>query len=270
MQNVKCVVVGDGAVGKSCLLIAYTTNAFPGASRCSLCLSVLSAARNRRVRADSVRRPRWLACCWSSLLAWCSFDNYSANVMVDGKPINLGLWDTAGQEDYDRLRPLSYPQTDVFLICCAVDRPTSLQNVLSAIMPPAKHVWFLPFVLAGKWYPEITHYCPNVPIVLVGTKCDLREAHNAQGKTFFTQKEAEVVARTIGAAAYAECSALTSLHLKARARPFLPHPSLTPPSLCSTRPCAACWLPLPASSSGEAGSGRASPRAHPPRPPPPL
>jgi small GTP-binding protein len=57
--------------------------------------------------------------------------------MVDGKPISLGLWDTAGQEDYDRLRPLSYPQTDVFLICFSIGSPPSFDNVKAKVFSTA-------------------------------------------------------------------------------------------------------------------------------------
>lgn len=59
-----------------------------------------------------------------------SFDNYTALVNFEGQSVSLGLWDTAGQEDYDRLRPLSYPQTDVFLVCFSVVAPTTLDNVI--------------------------------------------------------------------------------------------------------------------------------------------
>lgn len=57
------------------------------------------------------------------------FENYVADVEVDSKHVELALWDTAGQEDYDRLRPLSYPDSHVILICFAIDSPDSLDNV---------------------------------------------------------------------------------------------------------------------------------------------
>jgi small GTP-binding protein len=56
------------------------------------------------------------------------FDNYSATVKVDQRMVNLGLWDTAGQEEYNRLRPLAYPNCDVFLIVFSVIEPSSFVN----------------------------------------------------------------------------------------------------------------------------------------------
>jgi Ras-related C3 botulinum toxin substrate 1 len=130
------------------------------------------------------------------------FDNYSANVMVDGRPINLGLWDTAGQEDYDRLRPLSYPQTDVFLLCFAINTPTSYENI------------------KNKWFPEIQHHAPGVPCILVGLKLDLRNdaktIKELQEKRMapISKEQGEYLCAEIKGYKYLECSALTQEGLK--------------------------------------------------------
>jgi cell division control protein 42 len=130
------------------------------------------------------------------------FDNYAVTVMIGGDPYTLGLFDTAGQEDYDRLRPLSYPQTDVFLVCFSVVSPASHENVKE------------------KWVPEITHHCPRTPFLLVGTQSDLRDdpamieklAKNKQKPV--TKASAEKLAELLRAVKYVECSALTQEGLK--------------------------------------------------------
>jgi small GTP-binding protein len=166
MQTIKCVVVGDGAVGKTCLLISYTTNKFP------------------------------------SEYVPTVFDNYAVTVMIGGEPYTLGLWDTAGQEDYDRLRPLSYPQTDVFLVCFSVVSMPSFNNV------------------KAKWIPEIQHHAPGVPVILVGTKADLRNDRETQATLnqknlqMVSAAEANDMVNQIKAVKYIECSALTQEGLK--------------------------------------------------------
>jgi len=160
-QDIKLMVVGDGSVGKTCLLISYTTNSFPGEYVPTV------------------------------------FDNYNANAIVEGNPVNLGLWDTAGSEEYDTLRPLSYPGTDVFLICFSVFSPESFESI------------------TRKWYPEITEHAPETPIILVGTKIDLRTKPEAiqslkeNNQEPITVKKGEELAKKMGAKRYLECSALT-------------------------------------------------------------
>lgn len=118
--NMKLVVVGDGGCGKTCLLVLYAQQEFP------------------EIYVPTV------------------FENYVTNVETPNhKVIELALWDTAGQEEYDRLRPLSYPNVDVLLVCFSLELIVSLQNV------------------KDTWFPEVQHFCPGIPIILVGTKADL-------------------------------------------------------------------------------------------------
>ena len=160
-RGIKLVVIGDGAVGKTCLLISYANNRFP---------------------EDYIPTV---------------FDNYVVNLTAGEQNIELGLWDTAGQEEYDRLRPLSYANANVFLVCFSVVNPVSYENVLA------------------KWIPEVSHFCPNVPQILVGTKLDLRDDPvirdklSNQNQTPITTEQGNELARKIKAIKYMECSAKT-------------------------------------------------------------
>jgi cell division control protein 42 len=93
--------------------------------------------------------------------------------------------DFKGQENYDRLRPLSYVQTDVFLLCFDVNNPTSLDHVRT------------------KWLPEVRRHAPATPALVVGTKIDMRTSASV------SREIGEATTNELGVAAYLECSALT-------------------------------------------------------------
>lgn len=139
------------------------------------------------------------------------FENYVTLVSFEGKLVELALWDTAGQEEYDRLRPLSYPESDVILIVFSVDFPVSLANVQDKVSP-RRHSPSPAAADRLQWYPEVAHFCEGTPLILVGTKTDLRRDEqtkrmlSAQGQTPITPEQGVTVAREIGAK-YIECSA---------------------------------------------------------------
>jgi len=158
-KRVKLVVVGDGAVGKTSLLISYATGEFP--------TEYLPTV----------------------------FENYTAQMKREGEVILLHLWDTAGQEDYDRLRPLSYPGADVLLLCFSTISQASYDAIRE------------------KWAPEVHHYVPNIPHLLVGTKIDLRESRapdpNSGKYEPITTEQGKAMADEIGAVKYMEVSSKT-------------------------------------------------------------
>ncbi|BGP20252.1 hypothetical protein JCM10213_003061 [Rhodosporidiobolus nylandii] len=156
----KLVIVGDGACGKTSLLSVFAMGEFPSEYEPTI------------------------------------FENYVAEIRLDGKAVQLALWDTAGQEEYERLRPLSYSASHVILIAFALDTPDSLENV------------------TVKWIEEVRALCgPNIPVILVGCKADLRDqamqtgAGGERGR-FVTTEQGQQTATSIGARTYRECSAL--------------------------------------------------------------
>ncbi|XP_073073596.1 rho-related GTP-binding protein RhoD isoform X2 [Manis javanica] len=119
--SVKVVLVGDGGCGKTSLLMVFADGAFPESYTPTV------------------------------------FERLTVNLQMKGKPVDLQIWDTAGQVDYDRLRPLFYPDASVLLLCFDITSPYSFDNI------------------SNRWYPEVNHFCKEVPIILVGCKTDLRE-----------------------------------------------------------------------------------------------
>jgi len=158
-KRVKLVVVGDGAVGKTSLLIRYATGEFP----------------NEYVPTV--------------------FENYTAQMKRETEVILLHLWDTAGQEDYDRLRPLSYPGADVVLLCFSTISQASYDAVRE------------------KWAPEVLHFIPNIPHLLIGTKIDLREDKHPDPNSGkfepINREQGEALAAEIKAVKYMEVSSKT-------------------------------------------------------------
>jgi len=162
--RIKLVAVGDGAVGKTSLLISFAKGTFPDTYIPTV------------------------------------FENYTTNMPGD-TPIMLHLWDTAGQEDYDRLRPLSYPGADVVLLCFSLVTESSLDSV------------------KDKWQPEVEHYIPDCPTILVGTKVDLRDEKIADVSTGefapVTDEKALKFATDMSCSAFVAVSAKTGKNLKA-------------------------------------------------------
>eukprot|EP00092_Neocalanus_flemingeri_P103135 GFUD01131946.1.p1 GENE.GFUD01131946.1~~GFUD01131946.1.p1 ORF type:complete len:199 (-),score=47.02 GFUD01131946.1:114-710(-) len=162
----KIVIIGDGACGKTCLMVVYQNGSFPETYTPTI------------------------------------FENTTKVVELNGKSLQLRLYDTAGQEEYERLRPLAYKDTDVVLMAFSIVNRDSFANI------------------KNTWYPECQQHLKDSQIVLVGTKYDLKNDSTAlaeledQGEVPVTLEEGNKMAKSINAFCYRECSAITGFGVK--------------------------------------------------------
>ena len=161
-NTVKCVVIGDGGVGKTSLLITYVYGKFP------------------------------------SQYLPTVFDTYTKEVKIDELTYDVGFFDAcSGGERSEYLIPLTYPGTNIFLVCFSVAEPASFKRVKE------------------YWFPEIKHHCPDTPFILLGTKVDLRgdratlDMLAKKQEVVVSKEEGKRIAKSLKAAKYLECSALT-------------------------------------------------------------
>lgn len=162
LRSGKVVLIGDGACGKTCLLEVFRCDQFP---------------------------EEYVPTVVDNFIKVVPFDDNTDKVA------KLALWDTAGQDDYDTIRPLSYRDTDLVLLCYAIDGKKNIGNI------------------EKKWLMEIKNYCPSAKYFLVALKCDLREEEGQDTSELITEAEGLELAKKIKAEKFFECSALKRVNV---------------------------------------------------------
>ncbi|KAI1238257.1 hypothetical protein IHE44_0012975 [Lamprotornis superbus] len=155
LDSVKCVLVGDSAVGKTSLLVRFTSETFPDDYRPTV------------------------------------YENTGVDVFMDGVQISLGLWDTSGSDAFKGIRPLSYQQADVVLMCYSVANHNSFLN------------------LRNKWISEIRSHLPRIPVLVVATQTDQRDV-GPYSSSCISPIDGKRLAQDVRAKGYLECSALSN------------------------------------------------------------
>ena len=168
-RNVDCRTDNIDCILQTALLAVFSKGTFPLV--CEYWLVGVSRPANSR---EQITIPTVL-------------ENYVADIEVDGKHVELGLYDTGCSKYYKNIRPLSYPDSHVILICFDISKPDSLDNVQEKVRSKLLNTWLLIFIFRlSQWIIEVNRFCQGLPIILVGLKKDLRNNPETIGKLWRT------------------------------------------------------------------------------------